>query len=115
MKAPAIRGRTAGVPFHQIWNVRPALVVDPDAPDQAVVSLLRRVRATIKARGCGVYVYANPETMQVYVISEERIAATLWLRDRPGWLVGFYQSPASTGEVAGQWLRDDLAAHLGLD
>ncbi len=113
-----IVGRTAGVAFRQCWKPAPSCVVDLDDMQFAVDCLIDRITEIDKSRSCGAYLFVDPETQQAYVISEERSVAQAWIRERIGWLVGFYQTRFQKGSrlpfigPTAEGLRDDLIEHL---
>lgn len=111
-------GRTAGVPFRQRHNPVPLCQLDPFDLAPSVRSLIAQMAAIEKARNCGAYLFVDPKTGQAYVVSEERSIALVWVRDRFGWLVGFYSTRKVPGmpllKPTADGLREDILDHLGV-
>ena len=100
-------GRTSGIAFRQCRKPVPLCVVEPGALDEAADLLFGAIRAIGDCRCCGAYLFADPRERLVYVISEDRAVAQVWIRERAGWLVGLYR-----GRVQHNDLLDDLVEHL---
>lgn len=113
-------GRTSGIAFRQCRNPTPLCMVEPEDMAPAIKSLISRISEIEKARNCGAYLFVDPKTRQAYVVSEERSIALVWVRERFGWLVGFYRLAKSKDhrypmlKPTEDGLREDLADHLGL-
>lgn len=83
-------------PFHQCWTPVPVGTLDPNAPAPMARALVQKIRVAHRDRGMGSYVFIDPER-QVYVLTEDKPAAQQWVRERFGWLVGFYAMVHRTG------------------
>jgi hypothetical protein len=115
--APTVKGRTAGRAFRQCWAPTPLVVIDLADPEPAIRRIAEAIEALQRKRGCGAYLFVNPQR-EAFVLSEEKPAALAWVKDRFGWLVGFYRTvrahdpriPTLTATVQG--LTEDVIDQL---
>lgn len=111
-------GRTSGVAFRKTHAPIPLCVVDPEDLAPTIAGVIFRMSEIEKARNCGAYLFVDPRTGNAYVVAEERSVALLWIRERFGWLVGFYSTRKVPGipilKPTADGLREDILDHLGL-
>lgn len=113
-RKPTVRiGRSA---MHQSWRPVAVATLNPASPTDAIELVLKRIRSTQAARGCGCYLFIDEELL-VFVIPEEKTAATEWVKTRFRTLVGFYttrhrgaRDPWLAPTMDG--LVEDIAGHL---
>lgn len=116
-EAPTVRGKTAGVAFHQVFAPRILAVVDPAAPAAAARRILHTVKEIHRSGGCGSYVYVDRD-LQVFVISEERSVAQEWIKAHFDWLVGFYVTGRTRGpaiphlHATVDGITEDIVGHM---
>lgn len=121
LEAPARRTRlhVAGA-VHQEHEPRPLVVLNPDYLRPAVLAIKDEIKR-LQRCGAGSYLYVD-EQYQVFIVSELRSVAGLWVKRHFGWLVAFYAprtkkgSKKFNGEVflqaTEQGITEDLEAHL---
>lgn len=90
-RTSSVKGKTAGLVFRQSHEPTPVAVVDLNAPAPAARRVVAKIREHENKRGCGTYVYVNPQ-LQVFAVSEEASSAPRWMNEHFGWLVGFYRT-----------------------
>lgn len=93
-------------PFRQCWAAVPIGAIPADGLMPCAALALARIQQIRKARSCGAYLFADPATGAIYVVSEESSPAQRMLIDRSAWLVGYYREPS---------LRRDAIPVLGLE
>lgn len=112
-RPPGSIGRSA---MHQSWRPVAVATLNPASPEDAIALVLKRIRSTQSARGCGCYLFIDEELL-VFVIPEEKSVAMEWVKTRFRTLVGFYttrhrgaRDPWLAPTVDG--LVEDIAGHL---
>lgn len=116
----APRVRLAGA-VHQDHEPRPLVALDPEHLAPAVQAIREEVRR-LQRLGAGSYLYVDMDN-QVYVVSELRSVAALWVKQHFGWLVAFYaprrkdgskRNPDGTPFLAAtiEGITEDLQQHL---
>lgn len=108
-------------PLHKVHAAKALLVIDCADPAAAVAKIAAVINETERARGCGTYLFIDPDTREVTTISETRACVHDWIKGRFGWLVGYYRTtevllhgrieplrPTQDG------LLEDVRDHLGL-
>lgn len=99
------RGKTAGVPFRQHRQPRPIAQLTAASIELVAQRVQSRVANVARSRGCCCYVFVRDG--QVYVLSEEHVAAHAWAVQRTAEWVGCYGGMPDL-----QSLGDDLSEML---
>lgn len=106
-----VKGRTAGKAFRQHWQPTSACSVNPDDMVSFVTVIAAAIAETKRARGCGTYLFIDPE-LNAYLIPEERPAALEWVKTKLTWMVGAYEQKAKGPTLELDRLGEDVAEHL---
>lgn len=101
----AVRGKTSGVPFRQCRQPKPIAQLSAGAVERVAQLVQSRVARVARARSCCCYVFVRDG--QVYVLSEEHVAAHTWAVQRTAEWVGCYGGMPDL-----QSLGDDLREML---
>jgi hypothetical protein len=86
----------SGAAVHQDHEPTPLVVLDPCTPIGAVLEIRAEVMR-LQRTGAGSYLFIDP-AMHVFVVSELRSVAAVWVKQHFGWLVAFYAPRTKSGE-----------------
>ena len=92
-KKPRRRIRAGGV--HQEHAPTVLAVLDPKSLIDAVLQVQSEVRR-LQRTGAGSYLFVDPD-LRVFVVSELRSVAAVWVKSHFGWLVAFYAPKTKAG------------------
>ena len=81
--------RARKIGHHQLQPPKACCVIDLNAIAPSARLLMKRMKSNEASRGCGSYLYVEPNG-SAYIVSDDAGIALDWIKSRIAWLVGFY-------------------------